>query len=282
MSNTEIINELFALRMNYEEELLDERDIIIEMKYFLRGKNMTPDDINTTIYQFYSQNGIPISQEEISSIQLPPTVSLNQILQPLFTFENIMHLDSNGNPLPPTQNNNLINQNNDDNNSDTDEISDNNEDDSDDDNDNDNSVNEIHNQALNQIPQINFSSLFNIPINSTNQNHVQVLNQMINLLNSTAGLNQNLNMNMNFNPQFNDVVTTLEKDDLDKIQEYELTEDSDDMCPITMEPFKKGLKVMKLPCNHIFEATAIKEYLEKYNYKCPTCKKEVGKGHANI
>ena len=79
-----------------------------------------------------------------------------------------------------------------------------------------------------------------------------------------------------------DVVTTLEEEDLNGLEEYELTEDLEEMCAISMNNLVTGTKVIKLPCNHIFESEAIKEYLRNYNYKCPVCRSECGRGHHNI
>lgn len=245
--NQEIINELFAVRMNYEDELLNENDIIMEMKYHLRQRQnppMSEDEMNQVINQFYTNYGIPISLEDIQAVQIPPPLNLNQIIQPLVSYENIMNLNSNGYPILP---NNQIND-------DDDDI--------------------LGNPIQNMLPVFN----------QGNYEHVLILNQMINHLNTNLNTPLNINLTpLNNNlPQMNDVVTTLEENELDKIKPFELEEDTEDICPITMTPLKKGVKVIKLPCNHIFESEAIKEYLQKYNYKCPTCKKEVGKGHANL
>lgn len=254
--NQEIINELFAVRMNYEDELLNENDIIMEMKYHLRQRQNPPlseDEMNQVINQFYTNYGIPISLEDIQAAQIPTPLNLNQIIQPLVSYENIMNLNSNGYPiLPNNQIQNMLPNN---------QI-----------NDDDDDI--LENPIQNMLPVLN----------QGNNQHVQILNQMINLLNTNLNTPFNIHstpLNINL-PQMNDVVTTLEENELDKIKPFELEEDTEDICPITMTPLKKGVNVIKLPCNHIFEAEAIKEYLQKYNYKCPTCKKEVGKGHANL
>ena len=139
---------------------------------------------------------------------------------------------------------------------------------------------------------VNPPQLFNIPIGGNiNQNLDIAGNNVENLINPGNVINQMINIlnvpidNTVTGPlqnQMNDVVTTLESDDLDNLEEYTLEEDTKDTCPITMTELKKGVKVVKLPCGHVFEATSIKEYLEKYSYKCPICRKECGKGHHHI
>ena len=43
-------------------------------------------------------------------------------------------------------------------------------------------------------------------------------------------------------------------------------------CPITMEQFKNGDSITKLPCGHLFNTDAIEEWLLNNQAKCPVCR----------
>jgi hypothetical protein len=291
MSNIEIQNELFAIRLQLEEEMTDEISIIQEMKLYLSRKNLSHQQMNQEIITFYQNYGINFSLQEIDAVPVP---SIQNILNfPLFSFENLMPLNLN---IPPNPYNLPQNQSDEQNNEE--QIENDDEEDNQEENDNGEEDNQVENQEIEEIeseeeeddslPNADNAILqfFNQINNQTNPQppHV-ILNQMLNILNQGNVqfqfqiLPQN---NVNAVPLFQDVVTTLDDKELEEIKEEELTEDIEDICPISMTEFKKGTKVIKLPCSHMFESNCIKEYLKNYNYKCPVCKKEVGKGHANL
>lgn len=274
MTNPEIQNELFALRLQYEEEMMDEISIIQEMKYFLHRKNLSPEDSNSAIANFYLNYGIPLTLEEIQNVPLPQLQPAQiQIftfpLNPQVSFENYMPL----NPINLNTNTHQeVEEQEPEDNNNEEEPEDNNEEEQEDTNNE-----EEQEDQEEPIPHQNPFNLIQQLLGGTNLNalppHI-VLSQMMNFLNNPPHP-PNI-------PQFQDVVTTLEEKELDKIEEEELTEDIDDVCPISMMRFDKGTKVMKLPCSHMFVSQYIKEYLKEYNYKCPVCKKEVGKSQANL
>ena len=309
MSNPELINELFVLRMTYEEELLNEKDIIIEMKYYLTTKNMNLEEINSLIYQFYSNNGIPISQEEINSIHINPPINILQYVHPQSNYiyvNNIESLLNSINSSQPSNNQNQTSNNEDEENEENeDEENEENEDEENEDEENEDEENEDEDEENEDEDEENEDEdedeenedededtdnynegeeedeedeeTINNPV--LNNYNGLVINQMLQILGISS---HNVLQNTNSIPEMEDVVVTLDDKDLDKIKPYILEEDSDEICSITLTPLNKGVSVIKLPCSHIFETEAIKEYLNKYNYKCPVCKHEVGKSHANI
>jgi hypothetical protein len=289
MSNIEVQNELFAIRLQLEDEMMDEISIIQEMKLYLSRKNFTPQQMNQEIITFYQNYGINFSLQEIDTVPVPSILTPNLLNLPVFTFENIMPLNLNIPPNPYNlPQNQPVEQNNEE------QIENDDEEDNQEENNNGEEDNQEENQEIQEIeseedePNADNTILqfFNQINNQTNPQppHV-ILNQMLNILNQGNVqfqfqiLPQN---NVNGVPLFQDVVTTLDDKDLEEIKVEELTKDIEDMCPISMTEFKKGTKVIKLPCSHMFESNCIKEYLKNYNYKCPVCKREVGKGHANL
>lgn len=49
-----------------------------------------------------------------------------------------------------------------------------------------------------------------------------------------------------------------------------------------MDELVKDEDATYLECSHVFHSKCIDEWLSKYNYKCPVCKKEAGKPKYNI
>jgi len=43
-------------------------------------------------------------------------------------------------------------------------------------------------------------------------------------------------------------------------------------CPITIKDFKKGDKISKLPCQHLFNPEAILKWLKEEKAECPICR----------
>ena len=48
-----------------------------------------------------------------------------------------------------------------------------------------------------------------------------------------------------------------------------------DKCPILLENFKEGDNVCVLPCQHVFTPSAIEEWLNDEQAKCPVCRFEL-------
>ena len=45
-----------------------------------------------------------------------------------------------------------------------------------------------------------------------------------------------------------------------------------DTCPILHTPFEEGEEITQLPCNHVFDTTAINKWLQNEKAECPICR----------
>jgi hypothetical protein len=79
-----------------------------------------------------------------------------------------------------------------------------------------------------------------------------------------------------------DVVSTLDDSEKDKLKVYKLIEKKEEKCTICMSEINVDEQVCDLPCAHTFHDECIQPWLNHYNYKCPVCRKEVGKPKHNI
>ena len=98
---------------------------------------------------------------------------------------------------------------------------------------------------------------------------------------NNISLNNSL-INENINQDLNDVVITIDNEELNKLHTFKLDDNLDDICTICMNNYIKNDTLMELPCKHSFHCDCIKTYLNKYNYKCPICRNDVGKHKYNI
>ena len=83
-------------------------------------------------------------------------------------------------------------------------------------------------------------------------------------------------------PHMEDVVTTLDDADINKLKKYKLDSKKEEKCSVCMTDMDKEQEVCELPCLHTFHDDCIQPWLTQYNYKCPICRKEVGKPKHNI
>lgn len=300
-------DELFALRISLQDNLMDEINIIKELKLYLRSKNIPSDEINNNLVEFYKSFNIEFPLEFISNIQPNPQMVFNpsSISSLLFNSNNHFYSDDLNNAAED---------------SDDDSVSDNSDDsdidDSDDDNDVINEANNIDDDILednnnteeeiinntNQIFNSIFSSTLSNPPNSsffqmsfnngqtsftTNSNtnipQFQNINTITNpedFINNFTNLLNSLNI-QNIN-NMEDVKVTLDENELEKIESKTLDEDLNEKCSICMMDMKKGEKYSKLPCSHGFHTDCVMHWLKEYNYKCPVCREECGQAKYHI
>ena len=83
-------------------------------------------------------------------------------------------------------------------------------------------------------------------------------------------------------PTMDDVVSTLDDSENDKLKVYKLLEKKEEKCSICMCEINIDEEVCDLPCTHTFHNECIQPWLKNYNYKCPVCRTEVGKPKYNI
>ena len=100
---------------------------------------------------------------------------------------------------------------------------------------------------------------------------------------SILGLGQSTNNGLGaINSITRDVVSTLDESEKDKLKVYKLSENKEEICSVCMSDMNTDEHVCELPCKHTFHDDCIQPWLQQYNYKCPICRKEVGKPKHNI
>ena len=123
--------------------------------------------------------------------------------------------------------------------------------------------------------------LFNEFINSVSVNNAPnngiLVSQLMNVINNMP----NNIFNNVLIPQ-EDILCTLDEEEKEKLNKFMLETKIDQKCNICLEDMIAGEEVVVLPCDHTYHSNCILTYLEEYNYKCPICRKEVGKPKYNI
>lgn len=233
---------------SYSEYLNDERDIIRELKLKLLELGIESEEINDLLKNFYQYYNIDISPTIIESVIIPNN---NSDSDSDFDSDSNIDFDFNLN------NNEIINHNY-------------------------NSIQFLENtNTQDRIAQIFNLSLFeqfpnpflsfnNIIEQNNQNNHThQQITDFLNIIN-----------NQDFNPiigsAFKDVIPVINKESIEQLNTYYLEKDLDINCVICMCNQLSTEKVIELDCNHIFHCDCITKYLEKYNNKCPICRKEAG------
>jgi hypothetical protein len=152
--------------------------------------------------------------------------------------------------------------------------------------------------GLEPPPQI-FMNLTGPP---TQQQEQQLENMLNNIIGGSSGLLslsslfanppphpqmfQNLFQNVINVPhqhQMQDVVVTLNTEELNNLKKYKIDKKLEEKCSICMMDIDVDQEICELHCEHKFHSSeCIEPYLKQYNYKCPICRKEVGKSQTNI
>ena len=120
---------------------------------------------------------------------------------------------------------------------------------------------------------INFYEYYNLQVPNCLLNNYES-NDSIEPVHNIINIMEILIININSNQT--DVITSLDNNEITKLNTYDLEEDLTYNCAICMDNMKKTEKVIKLKCNHTFHYNCITQYLQEYNYKCPICRIELG------
>ena len=125
----------------------------------------------------------------------------------------------------------------------------------------------IHNTNLLTINSNTlFSSQNNIEENSILFNrNTQFINFLSYIINSS---------NNETEDEFQDVVVTVDDNDIDKLKIIEVENDLNINCTICLFDIKKNDKIIELNCSHKYHSDCILKYIQEYNYKCPICLEE--------
>ena len=303
MSLNTKFDELFALRILFQDEYDNESDIIRELNYELIQRETSIENIPNYLKEFYESFGINMNIEEIKEI-LEPTAEeqianqfinvLNQFVSGQLTNNNIYENNNNNN-----ENNNENNNNNNENENNNDNENNNeNENNNNNENNTEENIQDISNNSIQNIGNIGNTYLnSNIQFNFSNIVTGETTQYIINQENILHGhiINQNQNSSIILpifshlfsgllltDPISEDVVSTLDDSEKDKLKIYKLIEKKEEKCSICMSEQNIDEQVCELPCEHTFHDECIQNWLKNYNYKCPICRKEVGKPKHNI
>jgi hypothetical protein len=290
-------DELFAIRLQFQDAFEDENDIIRELKYVLLDKGILLSNIPELLKEFYEKYGISITIEKIKE-------ALNNQINPHFNSgqnmeNNILQLFNNYIQQQIEHTVQAQEDFIDENDIDEDEDEDEEEEDS---SGNQQTVDSSTNPILlgNQFEQlfVTMSSGLNgpsfqivsgnpgisVPFNIGSGNIGS--NSLDNLLNNLFQPMLPPLVNFGYDTQMmqpmNDVRTTLDDEDSNNIKKVKVENKLEEKCSICMSSIDKDEESAELPCTHYFHSECIEPWLKEYNYKCPICRKEVGKPKYNL
>jgi len=280
MEPTIDFDQLFALRVMLQDDFENESDIIKELRYELIQLGMTPENIPNFLKNFYEHFGINISLNTINesfnsnsnSNLIPMNFDLlNSLISNLNLSNNIPNnIDSWSNNIDSSSNNIDSWSNNIDSSSNNIDSSSNNIDSS------SNTLESTISQESDDDHDLLDDELPPLVYNLNNQ---IIFNQEF------EGIFTNLLQNMYIPPPpppMEDVVITLNEDELKSLKKYKLDKDLEEKCSICMIGSEKEQEITELHCIHNFHSECIEPYLKEYNYKCPICREEVGKPKFDI
>ena len=334
MSHNTDFDELFALRISFQDEFENENDIMYELRYELIKRGIEIEYIPNILKQFYEYIGINITIEQINDVLYP--THEEQISSHFINILNnyiIYHAQEPNAQEPNAQEPNAQEPNNQEpnaqepNNQEPNNQEPNNQEPNNQEPTNqETSTHETSNQEpntretstheiieLETIEEDNYEDTSgNINLLNTNpmNGNIQFTFYSSNSLNSSNTIRTiqytfnpntifqpNLRNIINSNPLFStqgifnsllsetimeDVVSTLDDSEKDKLKVYKLIEKKDEKCAICMSEINVDEQVCDLPCAHTFHDECIQPWLNHYNYKCPVCRTEVGKPKHNI
>jgi hypothetical protein len=282
---------LFAVRVALQDSYESESDIIRELKNYLLDIGKNPHNINQTLHGFYQHYGIDIQLHTIEQVPIVNNQILNNMLGFMLNSGDFDNSDGHGHIHIESEDEEeesyVVSNENEENppasSSEpffTIQLSSNGQ---------SYTFNSQSNSNLGNIFSPAFSLPNPIPIHVSNPNeitgslgpssHINSHTHMVNLLNS---LFNGLSSGGPIANSFQDVIVTVDDNDLEKLKSVKLESKLDTDCSICMGQMDKDEMVTELKCTHTFHTNCIEPYLKQYNYKCPVCRTEVGKAKYNM
>ena len=233
-------DQLFAYRifLQEEEKYENEKDIINLLRLELINKGIPDEAIPNHLKTFYEKFNINFTIDEINGL-----LNTNYLMEEINN-----HLQTIAYHLPVTV------PHDDDDAEDGDLVNDDNEEDGD-------LVNDDYANMPSLIPVNIIMNLLMPPLLPPIIQNNFDMPQLI-------SINQN-----NFNQ---DVVSTLKEEEFNKIKKYSTIKNLNENCSICLVNMSSKEEIWELPCSHKFHGECIETLLKNYNYKCPTCRCEVG------
>ena len=276
----ELYNDLIDYRLLIQDLNNDEINIIKELKIYLFQKRYNINDINNILLNFYQyfQIDININIIENSRILVFNNNSDINFLSNLINYEsNIINNESN----ISNDESNIINNESNISNDESNII-----------NDESNIFNDDSNISNNEFNISNRTFIFNemnndIYIYESNRENRTLINNESSIRNIISNdnlydiISQFLNIT-NSLEVFEDVIVSLSNNDLKNLKTYENNNLNNINCCICMEDIQNKELISELNCTHQFHESCIKNYLDKYNYKCPICRNSAGNTKTNI
>jgi len=96
-----------------------------------------------------------------------------------------------------------------------------------------------------------------------------ILYGLINGLNNNSNIQNILQTSLE---QKNKYIQVISENGLEQLEHTTYKENEITKCPITYIDFKEGDKIIKLPCDHIFDEESILQWLNEESNKCPVCR----------
>ena len=288
MNSNISFDELFAVRVALQDTFEAESDIIRELKYDLLESGMPSQNIPNFLKEFYEHFGITITIEQINEILNAESPQQNNLINVLQNLLNTHYNPSQTNNDSSNNDTTGINEDGDSNggesnNEETNEESNNEENETESNTNNDAIYSNMPPlMPINQVQQYTFTMAYNQggQIQIITNNNVPYQMPPMTLQPLLSSLFNNIQIPII--PHMQDVVTTLDESDADKLKKYKLDSKKEEKCSICMTDMDKDNDVCDLPCSHTFHDDCIQPWLTQYNYKCPICRKEVGKPKHNI
>ena len=307
MNNNIEFDELFALRISFQDEFENENDIICELKYELLKRGTPIEYIPNILKQFYEYIGINMTIEQIIEILYTTHEEQisNQFINILNNYitNNIQVLNNQEHNNQEIQESNIQEANIQEHNSQEHNTQEHNTQEH---NTQEHNTQENYEQENYEDTSSNIINFLNNPTNrniqftfysSNSTNSISSIRtiqytfnpnpvfqpNLRNIINSNSLFStQGIFNSLLFEPIMEDVVSTLDDSEKDKLKVYKLIEKKEEKCAICMSEINVDEQVCDLPCAHMFHDECIQPWLNHYNYKCPICRKEVGKPKHNI